>query len=93
MYGYKIKCDKYINSKCEIAIYNNDFKEILLNEMKKYNTLPLYISIMLFFLKTLYYTFPIISSDTYSAYKRLIFNRIMINKKNSNFVLLKQNKV
>ena len=93
MYGYKIKCDKYINSKCEIAIYNNDFKEVLLNEMKTYNTLPMYISIMLFFLKTLYYTFPIISSDTYSTYKRIIFNRIMVNKQNSNFVLLKQNKV
>jgi hypothetical protein len=93
IYGYKIKCDKYINSKCEIAIYNSDFKNILLNEMKTYNTLPFYILIMLFFLKTVFYIFPIISSDTYKLYKRIIFNRIMINKQNSNFVLLKQNKV
>jgi predicted nucleotidyltransferase len=93
MYGYKIKCDKYINSKCEIAIYNNDFKEILLNEMKKYNTVPFYISIMLYILKTLYYTFPIISLKTYSKYKRIVFNRIMIDKRNTTFLLLKQNKV
>lgn len=93
IYGYKIKCNKYINSKCEIAIYNNDFKELLLNEMKTYNTLPLYISIMLFCLKTIFYIFPIISSETYSTYKRMIFNRIMVNKQNSNFVLLKKNKV
>jgi len=93
IYGYKIKCNKYINSKCEIAIYNNDFKELLLNEMKTYNTLPLYIYIMLFCLKTIFYTFPIISSETYSTYKRIIFNRIMANKQNSNFVLLKKNKV
>jgi hypothetical protein len=93
IYGYKIICDKYTNSKCEIAIYNNDFKQLLLNEMKTYNSLPLYISIMLFILKTIYYTFPIISSNTYKLYKRIIFNRIMINKENSKFLLLKQNKV
>jgi hypothetical protein len=57
--------------------------------MKTYNTLPLYISIMLFILKTIHYTFPIISSDTYKLYKRIIFNRIMTNKQNTNFVLLK----
>ena len=45
VYGYKIICDKYINIKCEIAIYNNDFKEIILNEIKQYNTIPLYLSI------------------------------------------------
>jgi predicted nucleotidyltransferase len=93
IYGYKIKCDKYINSKCEIVIYNNDFKEYLLNEMTKYNTIPFHIAILLFILKTLYYTFPILSSQTYSAYKRIVFNDIMLNKKNSVFFLLKQNKV
>ncbi len=93
IYGYKIKCDKYINSKCEIAIYNNDFKETLLNDLSKYNTMPLYISIMLFILKTLYYRFQIISTKTYSEYKRFIFNKIMVDKKNTTFLLLKQNKV
>ena len=28
VYGYKIKCDEYTNIKCEIAIYNNNFKKI-----------------------------------------------------------------
>lgn len=93
IYGYKIKCDKYINSKCEIAIYNNDFKDTLLNELSNYNTMPLYISVMLFILKTLYYRFPIISTKTYSEYKRLIFNKIMVDKKNTTFLLLKQNKI
>jgi predicted nucleotidyltransferase len=91
IYGYKIKCDKYTNIKCEISIYNNDFKKIVLNEVSY--KVPLYISIILFVLKTLYYTFPIISSDTFSSYKQLIFNRIMIDKSNSDFILLKQNKV
>ena len=50
IYGYKIKCNKYTDSKCEIAIYNNDFKNTLLNEYRNYNHFPLYISILLFIL-------------------------------------------
>lgn len=88
IYGYKIKCDKYINSKCEIAVYNNDFKEILLTEMNNYKTIPFYISVLLFILKTLYYTFPVLSAETYATYKRIVFNKIMRNKQNSIFLLL-----
>lgn len=91
IYGYKIKCGKYIDLNCEISIYNDNFKKNVLNEIN--HKTPPYISIMLFVLKTLYYTFPILSSETYSTYKRILFNRIMINKKNSMFILLKQNKV
>jgi hypothetical protein len=93
IYGYKIKCDKYTNSKCEIAIYNNDFKDILISDMSKYNSIPFCIGILLFILKTLHYTFPILSSKTYSDYKRIIFNRLMVNKQDTVFFLLKQNKV
>lgn len=93
IYGYKINCEKYIDLKCEIAIYNNDFKEIILKDMRKYNSIPFHIGILLFILKTLHYTFPILSSKTYSAYKRVVFNQIMINKKDTSFVLLKKNKV
>jgi predicted nucleotidyltransferase len=90
IYGYKIKCQDYIDLKCEIAIYNNEFKDIILEEQRQYNSIPFYISILLFILKTMYYTFPIISEKTYSAYKRFIFNTIYLNKKNTIFFLLKQ---
>ena len=93
VYGYKIKCDKYTDSKCEISIYNNDFKEIILKDISKGISIPLHIEILLCILKTLYYTFPILSSNTYSLYKRFIFNTIIVNKKDTSFVLLKQNKV
>ncbi len=90
IYGYKIKCDKYIDSKCEIAIYNNDFKEHLLKEMKQYNTIPLYIATLLFILKTMHYTFPILSSKTYADSKRFLFNKLMTNKQDTLFFLIKQ---
>jgi hypothetical protein len=97
IYGYKIKCAEHTDissvDKCEIVVYNNDFKDTLLADMKTYNTLPIHIGILLFILKTLYYTFPIISSKTYSEYKRLVFNKIMVNKTDTVFFLLKQTKV
>lgn len=90
IYGYKIKCEKYIDVKCEIAIYNNDFKQTILKEIAQYNSVPLYISILLFILKTIYYTFSLISSKNYTTYKRIIFNNIMLTKNNTVFFLLKQ---
>lgn len=90
IYGYKIKCSKYIDINCEIAIYNKEFKNVILDEIKLGNSVPLYISFLLFILKTLYYTFPIISKDSYTLYKRYIFNDILVKKKDMVFYLLKQ---
>lgn len=90
IYGYKIKCDKYIDIKCEIAVYNNEFKDTLLDDMRKYNTIPYHIAFLLFILKTLHYTFPLISSKTYSDYKRYLFNELMITKNDTVFYLMKQ---
>ena len=90
IYGYKIKCKNYIDINCEIAIYNNEFKDTILHEIKLGNSVPFYISVLLFILKTLYYTFPIISKDTYTTYKRYVFNDIMIKKKDMIFYLIKQ---
>jgi predicted nucleotidyltransferase len=89
IYGYKIKCDKHIHSRCEIAIYNNDFKKIWLDDVTKHNKIPFHISILLFILKTLHYTFPILSPKTYSTYKRYVFNTILDGKKDTVFFLLK----
>ena len=90
IYGYKIKCDKYINAKCEIAIYNNEFKEVLLADMRQYSVIPPHIGFLLFILKTLHYTVPLLSEKNYSAYKRILFNKLMVDKKDTVFLLLKQ---
>lgn len=94
MYGYKIKCnnietDVNLNN-CEIVIYNNDFKEVLLEDMRKYLYIPFHIGILLFILKTFHYTIPILSTKDYSSYKRYIFNNIMVDKRDSVFFLIKK---
>lgn len=89
IYGYKIKCDEFINLKCEIAIYNNEFKDVILADMKRDNVLPLHVWCLLFILKTLYYTFSLLSTETYSQYKRYIYNYILhYDKHDSIFYLI-----
>jgi len=90
IHGYKIKCEKYVGIKCEIAVYNNDYKPILLDDMTKYNYIPPYIAFLLFILKTIHYTFPLITSKAYAEYKRFLFNTLYINKNDTVFYLLKQ---
>jgi hypothetical protein len=90
IYGYKIKCDKYTNSKCEIAIYNKEYKDFLLKEMQTYDKLPLHVSILLYILKMLHYNLSLISNKTYLDYKRYVFNNIMLDKRDAVFFLIKQ---
>jgi hypothetical protein len=92
IYGYKIKCSRFMDLNCEIAIYNNDFKTQLLNEMNRSNVIPLWISILLSILKTFYYTIPLLPSKTYAEYKRFLFNKVLVKDKDTVFFLLKQNK-
>ena len=89
--GYKIKCEKFIDIKCEIAIYDNNQKNIVLQDLKQYNYVPWYIQSSLYILKTLHYTFPIISTKSYLSYKVFLFNTLTY-KKDSNFHVTKQNK-
>jgi hypothetical protein len=87
IYGYKIKVDD-ING--EIAIYNDDFKEVLLDEFTKplKNNTPLTWT-MLYLLKLFYYKFPIIPKEMYIKCKRFVLNEMM-GKKESVFFILKQ---
>ena len=87
IYGYKIKIDK-VNG--EIAIYNDDFKEVLLEEFTKplKNNTILTASI-LYLLKLLYYQIPIIPKNKYIEWKRYVLN-VMMGKKESVFFVLKQ---
>lgn len=95
VYGYKIKCEPYIDypieaKQCEIAVYNNEFKDILMNEMNTQNLIPIQLSILLYILKFFYYKLPLISQSTYVSYKRYIFNTLYKNQHDSVFYLLKQ---
>lgn len=89
IYGFKIKCDPDLldGAECEIAIYNNDFKDLLKFEFQRNDNVPIFLFIILYILKFFHYTFPIIPKNIYVKIKRIMFNKIM-NRKESEFLLL-----
>ena len=79
-----------MDMKCEIAIYNNDFKDIIINEFEipiKHKTVLT--TILLYLLKLLHYQLPLIPKNIYVQLKRYVLNEMMV-KKESVFLLLKQ---
>lgn len=89
VYGFKIKCnpDLLNGAECEIAIYNNDFKDHILYEFDRNNNVPMLLLIILYILKFFYYNIPLISRQTYAKMKKVLFNKIM-NTKKSEFLLI-----
>jgi hypothetical protein len=73
--GYKVKyIDESQHFSTEISIYNNKFKEYVLDEHNSKTILPFYVSIMLIILKTLYYNMYIIPEPLYKFFKNIIMN-------------------
>jgi predicted nucleotidyltransferase len=88
IYGYKIKCEEYTNINCEISIYNNDFKEILIDEFTKpIKNKSWVIFILLYLLKLFYYKLSLLPAQTYIYLKRIVLNDLMGKKESVFFVL------
>jgi hypothetical protein len=77
-YGYKLK---YENKKegidAEFSIYNEKFKDVILEEHNSKKVLPIHVTILLFIIKLFYYQIPILTKKTYIYLKRLILNGIL----------------
>ena len=71
--GYKTKYkNDYID--IEIAIYNNKYKTLKLNDDKRTTNLPIYICIILTIVKFCYYNLGIISHKIYMKIKNILMN-------------------
>jgi predicted nucleotidyltransferase len=77
--GYKIKYDDGKFS-YDILIYNDKYKNELLENMKDMINLPFYIVFCLIILKYLYYNFKLISKNCFVKLKMLIFTSYFSNK-------------
>jgi hypothetical protein len=85
--GKKVKYEDTQNGfRTEISIYPEKDKEYVLKDHNYKTVLPFYILYLLIFLKYLYYTFGIITKDTYKYTKRIIMN-ILFNGKDEEFVI------
>ena len=89
VYGYKLKYEnKKENIIAEFSIYNEKFKEIILNEHNSKHVLPFYIIIMLFVLKFFYYQIPLFDKKTFNSMKRFILNTLLVNAHDTKFLVL-----
>lgn len=89
VYGYKLKYENIKeNIYAEFSIYNDKFKELILNEHKSKFVLPFHITIMLCILKFFYYQIPLLDKKTFANIKRFTLNTAIGRDSNSKFLVL-----
>ena len=75
-YGYKTKYEDEVNKiNVEISIYNEKYKNIVLNDHENCRYLPFYVTIILYIIKVLFYKLNIISKKTYKRLKQFLMNK------------------
>jgi hypothetical protein len=88
IHGYKVTYKKKEESlKVEFSIYNEKYKELVLEEHGRKIKLPIYVSFFLVLLKYLYYDFGILPKFIYQYIKRFLMN-ICIDGKQTEFVVI-----
>jgi hypothetical protein len=87
VYGYKVKYqDKEKKIKTEFAIYSEEDKATVIAQHQKKMVLPIYISILLYILKTFYYRIPILTKSFYINSKNWLLDKV--GNPNNKFIVL-----
>lgn len=93
VYGYKVKYettetdDNSVPIRSEISIYNTAFKDVLMDHYYKTIHVPIFIFILLYILKQLYYMFPIMSKERYKQLKNYIFDKVYLKIQGDSFFI------
>jgi predicted nucleotidyltransferase len=90
VHGYKVKYKETGDNhflKVEFSIYNEKYKEFVLEEHRRKIQLPFYVSYLLILLKYLYYDFSILPKFIYVDLKKFLMN-ICIDGKQTEFVVI-----
>ena len=75
VYGYKGKYEDDKNGvNVELSVYNNKYKDIVLDDHNKCRYLPIYITVSLYIIKILFYKLNLISKQAYKRCKRFLMN-------------------
>ena len=86
--GYKNKyTDESNKLTVEISVYEEKYKNDILAEHQSKFNLPLYITIVLIFLKVLHYNLGILTTYYYSRFKKFLTNTLYDNNK-AEFIVL-----
>jgi len=89
-YAYKINYSNLDNDLAlEIFIYDEKYREMIINDIEKKNNLPIYIVIVLCILKVLSYYLRIIPDDAYKYIKNSINNLYLYNTTQKHMINMK----
>jgi len=87
VYGYKLMYENTkLNLKVEFSLYDEKYKDGVLQEHNRKIILPFYVSFLLIVLKKLYYDFKLINENTYGYIKKKILLTRMIGYPEDKFV-------
>lgn len=88
VYGYKVKYQEKEQSLfVEFSIYNEKFKEVVLEEHRRKIQLPFYVSFFLILLKYFYYDLGLLPKFIYYKIKKFLMN-VCIDGQDVDFVVL-----
>lgn len=75
IYGYKLKYENpELNVIAEFAIFNNKFKNILVQEHYRTIDIPFFTAFLVLLLKFFYYVIPLLPTKVFAYLKRKLFN-------------------
>jgi len=75
IYGYKLKYENpELNIIVEFAIFNNKFKNILIEEHYRTIDIPFFTAFLVLVLKIFYYIIPLLPTKVFAYLKRKLFN-------------------
>ena len=88
--GYKfVYTNNHLKLKCEISVFNNYDKKIVLQEHTKKTILPFYVLWLMIILKTCFYTLHIIDISQYKSIKNVLLST-MIGEKETPYLVVKK---
>jgi predicted nucleotidyltransferase len=90
VHGYKTNYDDFENNfLLEIVIYDEKYREQVLESINNTNNFPFYITYFLFFIKLFYYKLHLISSETYKWFKNILMENYLNQDLHDNLIPIK----
>ena len=87
--GYKfVYTNDHLKLKCEISVFNNSEKAIVLKEHTKKTILPFFVLWLMIILKTCFYTLHILDLPQYKSIKSVLLST-MIGEKETPYLVIK----
>jgi predicted nucleotidyltransferase len=89
VYGYKTNYNDYCNNlSLEIILYDEKYRNQVMESVNNINNFPFYITYFLILIKLFYYKFNLISSETYKWFKNILMENYLNQDLHDNLIAI-----